>query len=402
MKFSAGAGAEANRRVTLVMPLAEQRGGAEALLLHFLGAITRASRSSIQAWLEYDVVFLEAGPMVEACRALGVPVRVLPAGQMRQIHVAGRTIRSLASHLRERRSAVVLAWMGKAHCYSGAAAHLAKVSAAWWQHGFPGRHWIDRTSAAIPAARIYCCSKAVADAQSRLCKVPTEVIYPCVDLARWNVDELPTPAEARRELGVKGSPVIGILARLQQWKGIEVFLDAAVAVRRRRPGATFLIVGGEHSLEPGFAARLQSIIHERGLPVQMTGQQSCPERWMQAMDVVVHASVTPEPFGMVLLEALALGKPLVATAAGGPLELLGTRPDLACLVEPGRPDALAAGIELALRGECSFLTRREFASLYSSDEFAVRLNASLARLATKSAAATPVSEPSEATCVSRS
>jgi glycosyltransferase involved in cell wall biosynthesis len=71
---------------------------------------------------------------------------------------------------------------------------------------------------------------------------------------------------------------------------------------------------------------------------------------MCAADVVVHTSVKPEPFGIVVLEAMALGRPLIAAAAGGPLEVVSDGED-AILIEPGDPEKLATAIRDLLANE---------------------------------------------------
>src|SRR5712692_12111612 len=69
---------------------------------------------------------------------------------------------------------------------------------------------------------------------------------------------------------------------------------------------------------------------------------------MNACDIVVHASVEPEPWGLVVAEAMAAGRPVIASAAGGPVEMITSGED-GLLVEPGGPEDLAAAIESLLR-----------------------------------------------------
>jgi glycosyltransferase involved in cell wall biosynthesis len=80
--------------------------------------------------------------------------------------------------------------------------------------------------------------------------------------------------------------------------------------------------------------------------VHFAGHQSDVHPWYDALDVVVHASFG-EPFGLVLVEAMALGKPVVATAAGGPLEIIEDGIS-GVLIPPGDPDRLAATIDRIL------------------------------------------------------
>ena len=89
------------------------------------------------------------------------------------------------------------------------------------------------------------------------------------------------------------------------------------------PDVHAVVVGGDHPLEPGYRAELEALAERLGISerVHMTGYQPDATAWMRRFDVVVHASDN-EPFGIVLLEAMAIGKPLVAGAGGGPLEVI--------------------------------------------------------------------------------
>jgi glycosyltransferase involved in cell wall biosynthesis len=114
-----------------------------------------------------------------------------------------------------------------------------------------------------------------------------------------------------------------MVARMQRWKGVHVFVRAMDHVRQRVPTASAVIVGGMHALEPDYVAFVDAEINRLGLSqcIHRVGFQDNIPLWMQAMDVVVHAS-DREPFGMVILEAMALGKPVVAGAEGGPQEII--------------------------------------------------------------------------------
>jgi glycosyltransferase involved in cell wall biosynthesis len=149
------------------------------------------------------------------------------------------------------------------------------------------------------------------------------VAYPGIDVdgmtaepgnAGAPLSALPIPA---------GAPVLGLVARLQRWKGVHVLVAALPHVLRAHPEAHVVVVGGDHPLEPGYRLELEQLAARLGVAdrVHLTGYQADARSWMRAFDVVVHASDN-EPFGLVLLEAMALGKPLVAGAEGGPTELV--------------------------------------------------------------------------------
>jgi glycosyltransferase involved in cell wall biosynthesis len=135
------------------------------------------------------------------------------------------------------------------------------------------------------------------------------------------------PDDPRAPLALAGvprdAPVIGMVARLQRWKGPHVLLQAAPAILERFPGAHFVFVGGDDPLEPSFGSELRRQAANMGLSdrVHFVGFQDDGASWMYGFDVVVHASDS-EPFGIVILEAMVRGRPLVAGADGGPGELI--------------------------------------------------------------------------------
>lgn len=306
-------------RCLIVMPLAEQRGGSELTLLHLI-------EHGRDKGVKWSVAFFEHGPMVDIVRGWGVPTHVVSAGRLRQPQRFAAAIWCLRQLVRRESADVVLSWMGKGQIYGGIAAALAGVPAAWFQHGLPDPPcWIDRLATRIPACVILTCSNATAAAQAKLKpRRPTVVVYPGVDLSRFDPDRLPTQVECRRKLGLPtAGPLVGIVGRLQRWKGIHHLVEAMPALLAKHPDFHAVIVGGPHAFEPHYPAWLDARIVSLGLTdrVIRAGLQYNVPEWMQAMDVVVHASKA-EPFGLVVVEAMALGKPTVATATAGPTEII--------------------------------------------------------------------------------
>jgi glycosyltransferase involved in cell wall biosynthesis len=151
----------------------------------------------------------------------------------------------------------------------------------------------------------------------------------------------------RRELGIAAdAPVIGIVGHIQSWKGQDLVVQATAMLRARHPALRCLIVGGVHRQGAEYAERMRARIAAEGLGehVILTGARRDVAACLEAMDVAVHASTNPEPFGRVLIEAMALGRPLVAPREGGPLEIV-VDGETGLLVPPRDPAALAAAID---------------------------------------------------------
>jgi glycosyltransferase involved in cell wall biosynthesis len=219
---------------------------------------------------------------------------------------------------------MILGWMAKAHVYGGLAAKIAGIPAGWFQHGLPTPgSWIDGSANRIPAVGAMACSKFSADCQLKVTpNLPMRVVYPAADLVRFNPRALPSPEECRKKIGVDGK-LIGIFGRLQAWKGMHVLIDALAKILATHADAHLLIVGGAWDQEAEYELQLKQQVTRLGLGKQVlfAGYQKNIPEWMQACDVVVHASDN-EPFGMVVVEAMALGKPVVAGANGGPREVI--------------------------------------------------------------------------------
>lgn len=368
-------------RALIVMPVAERRGGAEQQLEHLV-------EYRHAAGLELTVAFLRAGAMAEWCVQRGVGTVVLDAGRLRNGRRLGSTVRAIAKVATENRCQVVIGWMAKGQIYAGLAAAASRLPSLWLQPAGPtGSAPIDRIATALPAELVITVSKGADEAQHRLRpRRPTRVIYPAVDTARFDHRRIGDPGAVRRRLGLPADgPIFGSAGRLNSWKGFHFLLDAVPLVLERHPDATFVLVGGTHDLEPQYAVELRDQAARLGLngQVRLVGHQPDPETWIQAMDVFVHTSRS-EPFGMVVIEAMALGKAVVATAEGGPTEII--TPEVDGLLSPhGNPRALAEAIvryldDRGLRAAVGTAARRR-AGEFDVREFARRFGAAVAEVA---------------------
>jgi glycosyltransferase involved in cell wall biosynthesis len=150
------------------------------------------------------------------------------------------------------------------------------------------------------------------------------VVHPGIDIDQFRASAPPSRTAARQYLGFpEDRQIVLIVGRLQRWKGMHVFIEAMAHVSNKRESVQGIIVGGRHDLEPDYPDVLRRQIQELNLNdrVEMVGFQTNVADWMTAADVFVHAS-DREPFGIVVIEALALGTPVVATDTAGPTEVI--------------------------------------------------------------------------------
>ncbi len=365
-------------RILITVPWGERLGGAEVMLQTWLdGAGERGH--------ELELLFLEDGSWPAELRAAGLKAEVIEAGRLRQPHRMLRCILDVTRLLRRSRPDLIVNWMGKTQLYCAPAALLAGMSGRviWWQHEITAGHWLDRCATLLPAKAIGCSSHAAARAQERLWPHRrTFVVAPGT--------RMPRSEAGTREPAHEGPPVVGLVGRLQPWKGQDRLLEAQRLLIDRGLDVRTLIVGGDaHGLSSEYAASLPGLVARLGLAdaVEMTGQVTDAGPEIERMDVLVNAS-DPEPFGIVLLEAMARGVAVVAVDSGGPAEIV-ENGVTGILAPSGEPEALADAIEPLIgsperRRALGEAGRRRFEAEFTDAAMRNRLLDQLERLADRS------------------
>lgn len=174
-------------------------------------------------------------------------------------------------------------------------------------------------------------------------------VYHGVDSTIYNpvVDSTPV----RDEFGLADNvPVVGMAARIKPWKGQECFLRAAAKVLQEMPETRFFVVGDVFAGEDHYREQMLALIDELGIRehVFVAGFRTDLPQVIAAFDVFVLPSTLPEPNATVLLAAMAMAKPVVATAIGGTLETV-VDGKTGILVPPGETDLMARAILELLR-----------------------------------------------------
>jgi glycosyltransferase involved in cell wall biosynthesis len=265
-----------------------------------------------------------AGALQEEISSLGVSTFAL--GAMDRSGYPRAVVR-LARLLRRHRAQLLQTHLLDGSVVGLLAGRLARtpvtVMTAHHSHELPfhGRRllWPERLCAIALCDHIIAPSRAVADTLVRCAHVPeskVEIVHHGFDFARLDPRAV-DGGRVRKELGLEGATVFGAIGRIYRLKNYMALLDAFAAALRDRHEARLVIVG------PGDATALMARVAALGIggSVVFTGPRNDVPELLAAFDAFVHPAVA-ESFGMVIVEAMAMGLPVLTTPVGIACELI--------------------------------------------------------------------------------
>ncbi|WIG95070.1 glycosyltransferase family 4 protein [Myxococcus sp. SDU36] len=315
-------------------------GGIETLL-H-----TVAREQGLHPPLSHAFALCFEGRLAAELRDAGAELHLLGPVRTRRPWSVWRARRVLRALLRSGRFDAVICHSLWPQALFGPAVRAVGVPLVLFQHdALSGRHWLDRWARVTPPDLVL--------ANSRFTAGTLVSVYPQVP---WRVTHCPLPlpppmleaperARVREELGAaEGDVVIFHASRIQERKGQRLLLEALGRLRAV-PGWRAWFAGGAQRLdEEVYLEGLRAQARHLGLEgrLRFLGQRSDVSRLLRAADIHCHPNLLPEAFGLVFVEALQAGLPVVTTPMGGALEIV----DASCGVfvhpEP-EPLALALG-----------------------------------------------------------
>jgi glycosyltransferase involved in cell wall biosynthesis len=351
-----------------------QTGGAERSLLDFMASLRAADPG-----VELRLIAGAGGAFLQQARAVGAEAEALiyprslarlgdagsQSGLLGTLGRASLSAPSVALYTARLRRALAAAAPDLIHT-NGFKMHLLGAWAAprgvpvlWHVHDYvsprPLMARLMRAQAGRCAA-VVANSRSVADDVRAACGAGLRVfpIHNAVDLERFSPAGPVLDLDRLAGLAAPRGPMvkIGLVATMARWKGHEIFLRALATLPDGLPvrgyvigGALYETEGSQYDLED-----LRALAGRLGLAgrVGFTGFVDDAAAAMRALDVVVHASTQPEPFGLVIAEAMACGRAVIVSRGGGAAEI----------VTPGE-DALVheAGCAYALAGRMVELAR---------------------------------------------
>jgi glycosyltransferase involved in cell wall biosynthesis len=331
-------------RLLTIQPVAELGGSDQALV--------RMLRSLPPAEFECHVVVPADPPLRHEMEAWGAAVHIVSMERISRSHELGTWLRyavgwpvAVARLVRLIRSLHIdVVHTNSLHSWYGwAAAAVTRRPHVWHareinvQSGLALR--VEQLLTRHFATRVIAMSQAIAD---QLHPGNVVVIHETVDASQFS----PTRAgRFRSSIGVPDdAPLVGSAGRIDTWKGVDVLLDAFPAVKARCPGAHLAIAGGAVDGKESYAAELRARAQRLADVHWLDVRDDLPEL-LADLDVFVMPSTEPEPYGLVAVEALASGTPVVMTDAGGPREIAAhATPGAARLVPMASSDALAEAV----------------------------------------------------------
>ncbi|KVE11317.1 glycosyltransferase family 4 protein (plasmid) [Burkholderia vietnamiensis] len=349
------------QRSTAVAPLPVARGPA-TLVLDQSGVLGGAELSLLEIMKHMranaDVLLFDDGPFRAALDEIGARVDVLDqgalAGVRKQGGVSAGALKQLVALVRNvarraRRAEVIYANTQRAMVVAALAGRLARKPVVWHLRDIvSGDHFGGKQLKAIKYCARFGITRVIAnsDASAQAFRALTgftpqhvDVVFNGISAGPFDALENVSQAALRARFGLpEHAWLVGSFSRLAHWKGQHLLLEAAT----RHPDMHVVLVGAPLFGEDEYAAQLHETVarHRMGDRVHFLGFQRDVAACMKAVDMVAHTSITPEPFGRVIVEGMLARRPVVAARAGGVVEIIEDGEN-GLLCEPGNAAALA-------------------------------------------------------------
>ncbi len=228
---------------------------------------------------------------------------------------------------------------------------------------------------------VICVSNPVKEYIQENYNTPNEkitVIHRGIDPEEFNPKKLNQKwiSEFKQEHGLNGKYIVTSAGRITELKDYETFIRAIAACSETIPNIKGVIVGGVRHDKQAYYERLQALVKELGIEEQIVfaGSHSHMPETYAVSDVLVSSSKQPESFGRTLIEAMAMNTPVIASAHGGPLDII-KEGENGFLFEPGNANELADSIrsqkELPSTGLREYILKNFSLNRMTEDELAV-------------------------------
>jgi glycosyltransferase involved in cell wall biosynthesis len=276
----------------------------------------------------------------------GVKVHQLGEVRTRKPWTVWSARHNLRSLLAQGRFDVMVCHMAWSMAMFGSTARRSRTPLAFWAHDAAnGSHWLERWARRVSPDIVIGNSRFTGETVPLLFPyAPCRIIY-CPVMPSQPANAKSCRAEIRRTLGVSDDTVAIIqVSRMEAWKGHHLHLDALAKLRDDPRWICWMVGGAQRPEERQYMREIQEKAIRLGIGdrVRFLGQRSDVPSLLAAADIFSQPNLGAEPFGIVFIEALAAGLPVVTTAMGGPKEII----DESCglVAPPGNADQVASSL----------------------------------------------------------
>ncbi|MGZ4787333.1 MAG: glycosyltransferase family 4 protein, partial [Terriglobales bacterium] len=309
-------------------------GGIESLMLTMAESAGFTPDTKHEFALTFDAEF------AAHLRRTGATVHLLPRIRLRHLPSVYQSRRQLRMLLGQFQFDAVFAHSSWTQLLFSDIARRRSIPQIFWMHGPYDGHWLQKLASFQRPDFVICNSRYTRSTLDRCyANVPSTVLYGPVPKCHCseNRDEL------RRTLGIAPDELaILIAARMEAWKGHSDLLQALAALKTVIRWKLLIAGAPNSAAETAYFDSLQRQASVLGERVAFLGHRSDVRGLMAAADIYCQPNRKPEPFGVVYVEALHAGVPVVTSAMGGAREILDRNTGV--LVEPGDTHALVTAL----------------------------------------------------------
>lgn len=376
-------------KVLYVLPAGE-RGGAEVV---FLNIVENLNRSLFEPF----VIALKDGPFISELQDKGLTPIVLKTNRIRSVKNFFEITKFIRNFIESQQIDVVHCNGTLAQIYGGFAAGRMGARCIYHLHDSVEWSWNAQGLVHLLAQSSFAVGRFFSGKRNRM---------QFIAVSKYVAEKFQQTWSSRKNIQVihnsivvsnaattaNDNPVVTWIGRLQRWKGAHIFIKAAETIRKNHPEVEFKVVGGTlFGIEPEYEKELHDLAKSLNLgsSLKFFGHQSSVESFIQSADIVVHSSVRPEPFGLVILEAMSAGRPVIASNEGGPLEIVDDGVT-GLLIRPNDPQELANAVikllqDKTLRTSLGQAARERVQTVFNPSKMIHALEAVYSELATDNA-----------------
>jgi glycosyltransferase involved in cell wall biosynthesis len=308
--------------------------------------VTLARHSNSSDGVKHSFAVCFEGRLSSELANCGVPVHKLHAVRLRNPLSVWKVRAKLRKLLSESRPDAVICHSTWTQAIFGPVVKSMGIPLLFWLHGEPsGRHWLERWASLTRPEQVVCCSEFTANLLWKLYpEIPSKVVYaPVASTGAFRPSDQRIAARDEFETPLTATVIVQV-GRMEARKGHRLHLEALSRLQDLPHWVCWFVGGPQRPHEQQYMNELRRLAARSGIAnrVRFLGERADVSRILAAADVFCQPNTSPEPFGIVFVEALSVGLPVITTAMGGGSEIV----DSSCgvLTAPGDVERLAAAL----------------------------------------------------------